>query len=121
MPPLSKELVGLLRQDPAVAAVDPVFQTRVKIKAAKKPPVPSESENSSALRPENGPPLTPENAFRRMTPRPVETPTLVGTNAAEPPYPLVQGKWIDTAHPHAPKRSSARVWRNSWASSQETT
>ena len=99
LPPLSREVVDSLRQDPAVAAVDPVFQSRVRIKAAKKTAGSDESENSSALRPENGPPLTPENAFRRMTPTPVETPTLVGTNAAEPPYPLVQGKWIDAAHP----------------------
>jgi putative ABC transport system permease protein len=99
LPPLSREVVDSLRQDPAVAAVDPVFQSRVRIKAAKKTAGSDESEKSSALRPESGPPLTPENAFRRMTPRPVETPTLVGTNAAEPPYPLVQGKWIDAAHP----------------------
>ncbi len=58
LPPLSREVVDSLRQDPAVAAVDPVFQSRVRIKAAKKTAGSDESENSSALRPENGPPLT---------------------------------------------------------------
>ena len=35
-------------------------------------------------------------AVRRF---PRDAPTLVGTDAAEPPYPLVQGKWIDSAQP----------------------
>ncbi len=85
LPPLSKELVGLLRQDPAVAAVDPVFQTRVKIKT-KNP-----AKQASSRRAGDSP---AGNAL----PSPGDVPTLVGTDAAEPPYPLVQGKWIDSAH-----------------------
>jgi putative ABC transport system permease protein len=86
LPPLSKELVGLLRQDPAIAAVDPVFQTRVKI-TSKTAPKESVSRRSGNL-PAGNAPVVPGDA-----------PTLVGTDAAEPPYPLVQGKWIDSGQP----------------------
>ena len=50
LPPLSREVVDALRQDPAVAAVDPVFQSRVRIKAAKKTAGSDESENTPAPR-----------------------------------------------------------------------
>ena len=90
LPSLSKELVGLLRQDPAVAAVDPVFQARVKIKA--KRPVPQIEAGSRPGRRA----VPPGNASRGS---PETPPTLVGTDAVEPPYPLIQGKWIDAGQP----------------------
>jgi putative ABC transport system permease protein len=76
LPPLSKDLIGLLRQDPAVAAVDPVFQSRVKLKAK----------------------AAPGSAGKAPTPF-GNAPTLVGTDAAEPPYSLLRGKWIDPRQP----------------------
>lgn len=96
LPPLFKNLVGLLRQDPAVAVVDPAFQSRVTIKNKANP-----EQVAPARR--FGPPG--ENAaaanapVRSMNAGPAPTPTLVGTDAAEPPYPLVRGKWIDSKHP----------------------
>jgi putative ABC transport system permease protein len=86
LPSLSKELVGLLRQDPAVAAVDPVFQARVKIKT-RTVPKQAGSGPARAIPPGNAPAI------------PGDAPTLVGTDAVEPPYPLIQGKWIDTGQP----------------------
>ena len=102
LPPLSKELIGLLRQDPAIAAVDPVFQTRVKIKTKVAPEQAGSGRAGDA-------PAGNAPAF------PGEAPTLVGTDAAEPPYPLLQGKWIASGQPHATKRPSVRVWRKRWA------
>jgi putative ABC transport system permease protein len=87
LPPLSKDLVGLLRQDPAVVAVDPVFQTRVRIKS-KNAAQQTSSRRTGDGRGGNTPP-----------PPPGDAPTLVGTDAAEPPYSLVQGKWINSAQP----------------------
>ena len=68
LPPLSRELVIKLRQDAAVASVDPVFQTHVKVR----------------------PKTAASQSFG-------DGPELVGTDAIEPPYPLVQGKWIEAA------------------------
>ena len=65
LPPLSKDLIGLLRQDPAVAAVDPVFQTRVKIKAKAAP-------TAGSGRRETAPPATlprPRQMPRRLSAR----------------------------------------------------
>ncbi len=93
LPPLSKELIGLLRQDPAIAAVDPVFQTRVKIKTKVAPERAGSGRVGDA-------PAGNAPAF------PGEAPTLVGTDAAEPPYPLVQGKWIASGQP---QRSEAAI------------
>ena len=84
LPPLSKDLVDLLRQDPAIATVDPVFQTRVKIKTKNAPKQASPGRAGDS----------PAGNARGI---PGDVPTLVGTDAAEPPYPLVQGKWIDSA------------------------
>jgi putative ABC transport system permease protein len=93
LPPLSKELIGLLRQDPAIAAVDPVFQTRVKIRTKVAPERAGSGRAGDA--PAGNVPAFPGDA-----------PTLVGTDAAEPPYPLVQGKWIASGQP---QRSEAAI------------
>ena len=59
LPPLSKEVVDLLRQDPAVAAVDPRVSNPREDQGSKKRPVPT----SRRLRPGPGDGhLTPENA-----------------------------------------------------------
>ena len=76
LPPLSKELVDLLRQDPAVAAVDPVFQARVKIKAKDRPrtrPASGRGERRSlAGNASRGPRTTPRRLSARMPPsRPI--------------------------------------------------
>jgi putative ABC transport system permease protein len=93
LPPLSKELLGLLRQDPAVAAVDPVFQARVKIRTKVAPERAGSGRAGEA--PAGNAPAAPGDA-----------PTLVGTDAAEPPYPLVQGKWIASGRP---RRAEAAI------------
>ena len=103
LPPLSKDLVGLLRQDPAVAAVDPVFQTRVRIKTKS-------GSRTSRFRPGGRTrlpaalPRFPERS-RRLSAR------------MPPSRPI---RWFKESgsiprSPSAPKRPSARVWRKSWA------
>ncbi|MGA2064591.1 MAG: FtsX-like permease family protein [Thermoguttaceae bacterium] len=93
LPPLSREVVDSLRQDPAVAAVDPVFQSRVRLKAKAAPARAGSGRAGDA--PAGNTPAIPGDA-----------PTLVGTDAAEPPYPLVQGKWIAAGQP---QRSEAAI------------
>ena len=95
-PPLPQAWIDSLRQDPAVAVVDPVFQSRVTIKNKANP-----EQVAPARR--FGPPgenaAAADSPVRRMTAGPAPTPTLVGTDAAEPPYSLVRGRWIDSKQP----------------------
>ncbi len=95
MPPLANELVAAIRQDPAVAAVDPVFQTRVNIKGKRRPVQEKTASGGAGKGSADSAPMGPGNA-----------PTLVGTDAVEPPYSLIQGKWI---HAGQPQRSEAAI------------
>ena len=95
LPPLANELVAAIRQDPAVAAVDPVFQTRVNIKGKRRPVQEKTASGGAGKGSADSAPMGPGNA-----------PTLVGTDAVEPPYSLIQGKWI---HAGQPQRSEAAI------------
>ncbi|HEY4310613.1 MAG TPA: ABC transporter permease [Pirellulales bacterium] len=94
-PALSQELIEALRADPAVAAVDPVFQTRARI---QKPGVIDTPERDGA--PTSGSPRIPSSAevaasaSAAMT-RMNRVPSLVGTDASEPPHTLLEGVWLD--------------------------
>jgi putative ABC transport system permease protein len=81
-PAINPELLGGLQQDPAVAAIDPVFLP---------------STRATVGRPDRrGQPAAPHRGG----------PQLVGTNAPQPPYPMVEGDWID---PQRPDRMEAVV------------
>lgn len=118
------DLVADLRKDPAVAAVVPVAQVQMKKVLnpnaepggmgggggpgmgggggagmgggvpkkrpanSQQPAMPPKGSGAKSGRP-GGP------GFRM----PGATPTLVGTDAEQPPYKLVEGNWIDTKHP----------------------
>ncbi len=68
--PLREQMIASLRNDPRVAAIDPVFQTRVRVQSA-------------AVVGTDTPKLKSD-----------EMPILVGTDGSEPPYQLVTGVWI---------------------------
>lgn len=153
--PLPKELIDALREDPAVAVVDPVFQTRARV--TKVGASPEESGPGGLAGPGRGaggrgrggdpasgeegaaPATGPAQANRPQgegvpgsqsgaSPTPIlavipglsdkagvrytgggmgggggggfnRTPSLVGTDAAEPLYELLEGRWIDPKHP----------------------
>jgi putative ABC transport system permease protein len=92
-PVLSAKLIDALRADPAVAAVDLVFQTRARIEKAdagkenaeERPAAPRAEGRKKTSGASNGPPGG--GMFR--------APMLVGTDAAEPPYAMVEGQWIE--------------------------
>ena len=69
--PLSEETIASLREDPTVAAIDPVFQTRIRVQSAA-----AVGKDTPKLKSE-------------------EMPSLVGTDASESPYQLVEGNWLD--------------------------
>ena len=87
-PPISPEVIPLLRQDEAVAALDAQVQFRTrKVTRVKLPGEPVE---------ELGPPSSGKKSRRRFSwPRP----TLVGTDAEQPPHEMLQGKWLDPTQP----------------------
>jgi len=135
--PIDPRLIDLLRQDPAVAALDPLVQSRVRevtgvnqLGATGVSPVPHGQDARGTPRgdalpssfgkgaggegqarrdvrrpPRPHPSSLPEgertaNAVRRSRARPpgpffLMPPTLVGTDATEPPHEMLQGKWID--------------------------
>ncbi|MCE9547172.1 MAG: ABC transporter permease [Planctomycetia bacterium] len=85
-PALSEEVVASLRRIPAVATVDPVYQERVRVETAA-----SRTTGGARLKSDN-------------------MPMLVGTDASEPPYALLDGKWID---PKQPDRMEGALSRGS--------
>ena len=105
---LPPEIIAQLKQDPAVSIVDPVLQTRARITRVGGTP-----EEPQAIRqgPERAEPRRTEVGANATTgddepaPRPAgppgargfgnRMPMLVGTNAVEPPYRLLEGGWID--------------------------
>ena len=94
-PSLPQTWIDSLRQDPAVAAVDPVFQTGATIENKANP----EKGVSARRLGSPGEDAAGSNSpVRTMNAGPAPMPTLVGTDAAEPPYTLVGGKWIDPKH-----------------------
>jgi len=113
---LPTTVLDAIRQDPSVDAADPITQTRVWIRSfstasvedmrrtpardtsGRRRPRPTGGAPTSGTR--RGPPrgMRGPPGFRRFT-----SPTLVGTNAHEPPCPMVRGRWIDPAQTDRPE------------------
>jgi putative ABC transport system permease protein len=74
IPLLANSMVDLLRQESDIAMVDPVFQSPIQVeKAAVEAGVAKIKSD--------------------------EMPMLVGSDTSQPPYPMAEGKWIDSQHP----------------------
>jgi putative ABC transport system permease protein len=104
---LNREFIDELAQDPAVQAVDKVFEARVRFQKV------GDSSKDDAEESDTGkgfPGLNPLAANGQSS-GPIimggvsqlglqsRTPMLVGTDSPEPPHALVEGKWIDPRHP----------------------
>lgn len=79
-------ILARLRADPAVLAADPVWVRRIKAQPVQPP----------ARNPGAPAPASP-------MPRRMPDVRLLGTTAAQPPYPLDDGRWIDPARPDLPE------------------
>jgi putative ABC transport system permease protein len=115
---LTAELIESLKSDPAIAVVDSVLQTRARItKVGAEPPVREANrggrngpagersklddapapvsttgdDETTTTRTSNAPGMGPGGFAGGLN----RTPMLVGTNAAEAPYRLLEGRWID--------------------------
>lgn len=89
------ETLEQLRADPAVLAADAVWVRRIPMRPAKPTPPPSETPAPS------GKPGAPSSAS--PMPRRMPDVRLLGTTAAQAPYPLDDGRWIDPARPDLPE------------------
>jgi putative ABC transport system permease protein len=104
---LAAELVAAMKEDPGVAVIDPVFQTRARISKAGTGPVEpaAGSGRQTGLAGADGRSPGTEDVSARPGDGsgagggrgggPNRNPTLVGTNAAEAPHRLLEGRWID--------------------------
>jgi putative ABC transport system permease protein len=86
---LPAELIEAMHKDAAIAEWEPALQWSVRVKTEKAVDIDASSKGSSSSAQGAGQSGQPQGA-------PPERPKLVGTNSATPPYPLVQGRWIDT-------------------------
>jgi putative ABC transport system permease protein len=103
---LPKDLLEVLRRDPAVAEVDPVYETTARITKEGVAPSPRfggpvgpdepSTPNTPAKKAATGPIIMGGMAQQRTQGR---NPSLVGTNSAEPIHRLLQGRWFDPNHP----------------------
>ncbi|MEN6457833.1 MAG: FtsX-like permease family protein [Thermoguttaceae bacterium] len=142
-PTIASELTTTLRRDPAVAEVEPVSQSQVRLmnpnaepemdpmaggmggsmrgptqRPPRDPAQTAAVEKTDSPRPKReagpgGPPSKGNGADRPRRPgpsgpggpggmprmRPMSPPTLVGTDAKDPPYELLEGVWLDHQHP----------------------
>jgi putative ABC transport system permease protein len=89
---LPKGLVEAVRRDPAVAVVDPAFETPARVGRVGEPPPTRPNPTPAPAMPSSGPIIMGGVAQLRRQSR---APTLVGTDSAEPPHPLLQGRWFD--------------------------
>jgi len=96
---ISAEAVEELRKDPAVAAADAILQARISVRRIDPATGMPVALPAAATRPAGG--ASPGGAPPVRPPGMMMGPTLVGTNAAQPPYPMVQGEWFDPSHPYA--------------------
>lgn len=108
---LSKDVLDKVRQDPAVAVLDPVFETAVR--ATKPgdtstsrfpgfgarpeaeegvPPAAPATPTTTTPQPESGPRIMGGVAAQRAQGK---VPTVVGTDSAEPLHKVLQGQWFD--------------------------
>ena len=91
---LPTELVDAMHKDAAIAEWEPALQWTVRVKPDK--PVNLGSDGSSG-----GSSSSTQGGGQGGPPRgaPPDRPKLVGMNSVAPPYPLAQGRWIDTRDP----------------------
>ncbi len=106
-------LVEALRQDPAVADVTPVMQIQAQVTnpnagpgGAGGPGGPGgpgaragQGKGNSPRPKGEGTGAKADKATAALFRFLQASPTLVGTDAEKPPYPVVEGEWIDTLHP----------------------
>lgn len=107
-------LVDALRQDPALAEITPVIQVSVQLmnpNAGEGGPGGPAMGGPGMGKASGGPGTGGPGGVKRAGPagqrgarpggmrgfRP--SPMLVGTDAEKPPYPVLEGAWIDSAHP----------------------
>jgi putative ABC transport system permease protein len=91
-------LRAALRQDPAVAEIEPVTQTPARV---LNPEAGGPMGEPGASRPEGkaeGKPPAGPGAFGGRRGRMGSPPALVGTDARQAPYTLTEGRWIDSRH-----------------------
>lgn len=118
---VSSELLAALREDPAVAVADSVMQTRAMVRRfdpAQPTPDATGGRGGGGARGGRGgmggsprgptfggirmgsPATAPAGGVPGRSPAMrIMPPMLVGTDAAEPPFTLARGNWIDPAHP----------------------
>lgn len=108
------KLVEELRADPAIAAVDPILQIPARMSKAGVPADdsgggrrgagPAEPRSAApagnAQAGEYGQAGTAARGAGRGRRGPASPPMLVGTDAAEPPYELLEGRWIHPQRAH---------------------
>jgi putative ABC transport system permease protein len=115
---LSNDLIESIRKDPAVALVDPVFETTARIGRVGEAPSP---RAGGASGPEDlPPPITNIPAKKASGPIIMggmaqlrtqgRNPSLVGTNSPDPLHPLFQGRWFD---PNQPEPNEGAITRDS--------
>ena len=101
---LNDDIVAALRKDTNVAVVDTVFQARVSVTNPNAPLEPpsepkkkSEEETKAKTDPnsETPPPTSQAAMNAAIRTRGLRSPTLVGTDAIEPPYEIEEGKWLN--------------------------
>ena len=94
---LPAELIDQIRRDPAVATIDPVYETGLRAAKPGDTSTPPGRFGGGAApslppQPESGPRMMGGVAAQR-TQRKV--PTVVGTGSAEPLHTVIQGQWFD--------------------------
>ena len=89
---LPTELVDAMHKDATIAEWEPVLQWTVRVKPDKPMDLDGSSGSSNSSTPGGGQSGPSRGA-------PPDRPKLVGMNSATPPYPLAQGRWIDTHDP----------------------
>ena len=93
------EIVRQLAADPAVLAADPVWVRRIQMRPAKEAPA-GPPAAAVAGKPAGA---AADRAPARPAPRRMPEVRLLGTSAAEAPYPLDGGRWLDPARPDLPE------------------
>ena len=99
--PIDPRIVSLMKQDPDVAALDPLAQFEVKKAARVQAPgepeaaTPPRGRRVGKAAQAGTTPTSSAIASSFFLPRPA----LVGSNADQPPCDMIEGKWIDAAHP----------------------
>lgn len=94
---LHEETLDRLRQDPSVAFVEPVLQSRGRIAKLR-----GDGDEPEPPEPPPTPPTAPATSAGRtdssdslVVRQPPMMPTMVGMTATEPPYRMLEGTWID--------------------------